>query len=83
MRFILVPVLFLRERLHAGGFGQGTGEIGCNAGLLGNDEGFGHVVGRGWREKGALLRAAIRPDVKAAALWSPKVRWVFIRYARQ
>jgi hypothetical protein len=41
------------------------------------------VVGRGWREKGALLRAAIRPDVKAAALWSPKVRWVFIRYARQ
>ena len=45
MRLVFIPVLFLRERLHAGGFGQRAGEIGGDAGLLGNNQGFGHVVG--------------------------------------
>ncbi len=57
MGVVLIPVLLLGKGLHAGGFGQSAGEIGCDAGLLGDNEGFRHVrVNRAGREKG-LLRA--------------------------
>ena len=53
VRLALVPVFFLGEGLHAGGFGQSAGKIGGDTGLLGDDEGFGHVRANSWREKGA------------------------------
>ena len=44
VRLVFVPVLLLGERLHARGFGQRAGKIGGDTGLLGNDEGFRHVL---------------------------------------